>query len=118
MGSETVVGDVLFDNGFGVTFLTVVSDAEGAATLDLSGGTNLGILVVALFVFALTSPFSKIFSGGNSNEWDLVLLGESSDELLIFGIITIFSQNTQECVLSVESLANLVQSFYDTISSH
>ena len=111
MCSEVVFLDVFFEDGLGIGFLSIISNAKGAAALDLSGFTGFLILFGGLLVFALSGPFSEVHSAGNGDEWDFVLLGEGSDELLIFGIITVFSKNAKESIGSIEGFSDLVKSF-------
>ena len=100
--SKVVILDVLLNDGSLVGVSAVISDDEGAASSDLSGLSGLDTLLGALLVFALSGPFTNVGSLVNGDEWDLVLLSESSDELLIFGIITVLGENAQESVGSVE----------------
>ena len=100
--SEVVVLDVLLNDGLLIGVSAVVSDDEGAAALDLSGLAGLGTLLGTLLIFALSAPFSEGESVLAGDEWNFVLLGKSSDELLVFGIITVLGQNAQESVGSVE----------------
>ena len=93
-----------------VTGLTVVLDGKGAAASNLSG------FAVFLVVFALSSPLSEILSAVNMDKWDLVLLGKSFDELLVFWIIAIVGKNDEIGILSVEGLTNLVKSFNESYS--
>lgn len=111
--SEVVVLDVLLDQGLFVAVLSIISDAKGAASSDLSGFTKVLVFAITLLVFALAGPFSEIGSGADSDEWDFVLLCKSSDELLVFGIITVFSQDAQESITSVEGFTYLVESFHN-----
>ena len=102
-----MVLNVLFNVGKSLGVFSVVQDSDGRSTSSLSGDTFF-------IVFALSEPFSEILSFGDGDEWDFVLLGEGSDELLIFGIITVISQNTEDSILSIEGFTNLVESFNET----
>jgi hypothetical protein len=109
--SEVVVLDVLLEEGSLVAVLSVISNAKGAASSDLSGFTKVLVFAITLLVFALAGPFSEIGSGADGNEWDFVLLSKSSDKFLVFGIITVFSQDAQVSITSIEGFTYLVESF-------
>ena len=96
-------------------FLSVVGNDKGAASSDLSSLAKILILAVTLLVFALAGPFSEILSLVNIDEWDFVLLGKSSDKLLVFGVIAVFGEDAEVCVLSVESFTDLVESLDKTL---
>jgi hypothetical protein len=62
----------------------------------------------------LSEPHTKIGSGVNFDEWDLVLLGKGGDELLVFWIITVLGEDTEISILSIKSLTDLVKTFNET----
>ena len=106
--SEVVLLDVVLKESEGLRLLSILLDSKGGNTSDSSGGT------VSLVILAETAPFTEFTSGLDGNEWDLVLLSESGDELLIFGIITVLGQDAKVSILSVEGSTNLVKSFDET----
>ena len=68
--SELVVLDVVEDEGEGLGLLAVSPDHHGGGALDLS---RLALLVVG----AVAEPLSKIVAGGDLEERDLGLGGQS-----------------------------------------
>ena len=107
MCSQVVVLDVLLEVGESLRLFTVVLDAAGGAALDSSGLTSLVEL-------ALTNPLSEGLSLVDLDEGDLVLLGESGDQLLVDGVVAVLGEDAQVAVLLVEGLADLVEAFDDT----
>ena len=93
--------------GKSLRVLSVVDDSNGRSTSSLSGNTFF-------VVFALSEPFTEILSLLNGDEWDLVLLGEGSDEFLVFWIITVIGKNAKESGFFVKSFTDLVKSFDET----
>ena len=71
-----MVLDVLFNVGKSLGVFTVVQDGDGRSTSGLSGDTFF-------IVFALSEPFTEGLSRLDFDEWDLVLLGKSGDELSV-----------------------------------
>ena len=65
-------------------------------------------------MLALAEPLAQLRSLLNLEEGDIVLLAESTDELLVLGVFAVFGEHAEEGLLAVESLANLVQSFHQT----
>jgi len=49
----------------------------------------------------VAEPFTQIISVFNVDDGNSVGLGKSCDELLVFGIITVVSQDTEESLLAV-----------------
>lgn len=102
-----MVLDVLLEEGKGLGLLTVVLDGAGGSTSDLSGDTGLVVL-------ALAEPLSEFSSGVNLDEWDLVLLGKGSDDLLVLGVIAVGGEDAQVGLLGIERLSDLVESLDNT----
>jgi len=65
-------------------------------------------------MLALAEPLAQLSSLLNLEEGDVVLLAEGGDEFLVLGIFAVFSEDAEEGLLAIESLANLVQSFHQT----
>lgn len=105
--SQVVVLDVLLEEGQGLGLLTVVLDGAGRSSLHLSGDTGLVVL-------ALAEPLTELLSGVNLDEGDLVLLGKSSDDLLVLGVVAVGGENAQVGLLGIQRLSNLVQSLNNT----
>lgn len=105
--SEVVVLDVLLEEGEGFGLFTVLLDGAGGGTSDLSGNTSLVVL-------ALSEPFSKVVSGVDLDEWDLVLLGEGGDDLLVLGIIAVGGEDAEISLLGIKRLSNLVETLNET----
>ena len=70
--------------------------------------------VPAILEVVLSEPFSKIVSGIDLDEWDLVLLGKSSDELLVLGVIAVVGEDDKVGRLGVKRFSNLVESLNKT----
>ena len=51
------------------------------------------------------------------DEGDLVLLGESGDELLVDGVVAVLGEDAQVAVFLVEGLADLVKSLDEAVNS-
>ncbi len=62
----------------------------------------------------MAEPFAQIVSVLDVDDGDTVGLGESCDEFFVFGIIAVVGQNTEESLLAVESLANLIEALDET----
>ena len=99
--------DVVLKEGKSLRLLTVVLNNAGRASSNLSGDTGLVVL-------GLTEPLSKLISGVDLDEWDLVLLGKSGNELLVLWIVTVGGEDTEVGILSVEGLSDLVESLNET----
>ena len=100
--SAVVLLDVLLQEGEGIRWLSVILDGARGGTLGLSWDT-------ILVIFALSKPLSELTSGVNLDEWDFVLLGKGGDELFVFWIFTVLSEDAEVSILSVQSLTDLVE---------
>lgn len=62
----------------------------------------------------MTEPDANIVTALNADNGDAVRLGEGGHELLVLGIVAVVGENAKECLLSVESLADFVESLDKT----
>lgn len=92
----------MLQEGKSIGWLSVVLDGSGRGSLGLSG-------VTLLVVLALSEPLAELLSRINLDEWDLVLLGKSSDELLVLWVFAVLCEDAKVGILSVQSLTNLVE---------
>lgn len=97
----------MLQEGKSIGWLSVVLDGGGRGSLGLSG-------VTLLVVLALSEPLAELLSGVNLDEWDLVLLGKSSDELLVFWVFAVLGEDAKVSILSVQSLTDLVEALNAT----
>jgi hypothetical protein len=105
--SEIVFLDVLLEERESVRGFSVVLDGAWRSSLGLSWDT-------VFIVFALSEPKSKILSGVNFDKWDLVLLGKSGNEFLVFWIITVLGEDAKVSIFSIQSLTDLVKTLNET----
>ena len=124
--SQSLLSDVVEDEGEGLGLLAVALDGDGAGTLDLSGGAFLVVVAVA-------EPFAEVHPGVNFDQGDVALLCHGlhahkkengvlnhlsvqsddatySDKLLVLGILAVGSENGTKSLLSIEGLQDLIQS--------
>ena len=121
--SQSLLSDVVEDEGESLSLLAVVLDGDGGGSLDLSGGAFLVVVAVA-------EPFTEVHPGVNFDQGDVALLCHGlranrkwsvksiasingatySDKLLVLGILAVGSENGTKSLLSIEGLQDLVQS--------
>ena len=67
--SQSLLSDVVENEGEGLSLLTVVLDGDGGGSLDLSGGAFLVVVAVA-------EPFTEVHPGVNFDQGDVAALGK------------------------------------------
>lgn len=83
-----VLSEVLLDDIQSLGFLTEVLDDNNRTAANLTG--------LAFFVdLAQTRPFTEFLVGIDTDQRDLMLMTEGSNELLVIGFVKRLSQDTQ-----------------------
>ena len=100
--SERVLLDMVLDEGVSLRLLSPVLNDERRGTSDLLGNALLVVL-------ALTDPLAELLAGLDFDQWDLVLLGEGGDELLVHGVIAVLGKNDDVAIFLIEGFTNLVE---------
>lgn len=62
----------------------------------------------------MTEPDTNVVTAFNSDNGHTVGLSESGDELLVLGIVAVFGEDTKECLFTVKSFADFIESLDET----
>ena len=120
MRSETLLADVVEDEGEVLSLLTVVLDGDGRGALNLAS-------VALLVVVAVTEPLTEVHPRVNLDERDAGRLSHGlranrngvskhanfgftyGHELVVLHVLAVRGEHADESLLAVESLENLIK---------